>query len=693
MAGAWGESMGRKGTGLLVAGHIVLGAACGMATMAAAQRYSDQFVFSASDADTGNTMRSVDETTYGILHGTNLSIDSSAYYKGRFSNGPTYAELLPAYFGFGYDDTHNYAWGGAATGPYGAPVPRPSLLDFQTFLADATNPAVILTLVNGLNASLPRLLEDPLNLTPTNLERILAPSFISMFTGHHSMRAQVDEYLAENPTTRPDALYIVGPAYNNYYAYGDTDPVRPVDDQIGMIDDLHGAGARDFMLLAYGGSDADGGSDAYAAAQRAETIARTNQWKRDHPGSNLYVVDLGSFIEEVEKDPAKYGFSDDYRGCVQTGQALDACPDDRLRYDFVHPTASAHRMLAEVAYATITSAYQGTRQGAALPGMAETLAGASQRNLSEALAAAPGFGAIALGEGLAGAASGETSLGGRVARWFARAALGFGTRDEGDGVQGYDYLSGGLVGGIEALFDHGLSFGLALSYDYLDGRFDGIGGRLGLHALGTTIFGTWRQENLSLRADAAYHFDIYRDIRRNTGFSIDPEARGETGGATISTGIEGRYALPLDGGLVLTPVAALRFTRVTIDGYRESGAGVLDLTMAKQEAESLSARLQIEISRPTALETYRLTPSLRLGLAQELLGRDRLFISSFPSGQITVAPVGGGDRTAALIGVGLDFMADGLTPGARLAFAYDARLAGDGQDHAVSAVLHVPFSR
>ncbi|PWR19016.1 autotransporter domain-containing protein [Zavarzinia compransoris] len=683
--------MGGGRVGLMVAGSMIMGAAGGAAALATAQRYADQFVFSASDADTGNTMRSVDETTYGILHGTNLSIDSSAYYKGRFSNGPTYAELLPAYFGFGYDDTHNYAWGGAATGPYGAPIPRPSLLDFETFLADATNPEVILTLLNGLSASLPRLIEDPLNLDPTNLERILAPSFISMFTGHHSMRAQVDEYLAENPATRPDALYIAGPAYNNYYAYGDTDPVRPVDDQMGMIDDLHGAGARDFMLLAYGGSDEDGGDDAYAAAQRAETIARTNQWKREHPGSNLYVVDLGSFIEEVEKDPAKYGFSDDFRGCVQTGQALDACPDDRLRYDFVHPTASAHRMLAEVAYATITSAYEGTRQGAALPGLAGTLAGRRAANLAAALEAAPAAGLLALGEGMAGAAAGETSLGHRLARWFARAALGFGTRDEGDGRQGYSYVAGGIVGGIEALLDHGFGLGLALSYDYLDTDYDGVGGGLGLHAFGATVFGTWQAGPLALRAEAAYHRDLYRGIRRNTGFSIEPEARGETAGETMSAGLESRYALALGDGITLTPALSLRYTRVAVDGYEERGAGVLNLRMEAQDEDSLIAALVVEINRPTAWETYRVTPSLRLGLVRELLDRDRLFVSSFSSGQITVAPVGTGARTAALVGLGLDFAADGLRPGARLAFAYDGRLASDGQDHTVSASLRVPF--
>lgn len=323
-----------------------------------AQEYSGQYVFSASDADVGRTQGALDDLTLGLNRYSGMeAFDSSKYYEGRFSNGITYAEILPSKLGYQYDPETNFAWGGAATGPYALTLPVANdnnLAAIEDFLA-APDADKLAALVGTIGTELPELAEDPA-LIPTALVFQLVP-------GQHSMSTQVDEYLAEHPTTPSDGLYMIGPAYNDYYAYHQRDPSVPAQNQEAMMGRLYDAGARDFAIFAYGG-DTEFGRD-----YSAEIVERSNRFQREHPGSKVYVVDFDGGLAEIRRDPERYGFSDNFTPCFTDGLYLDACPDDRLYYDSVHPTRTGHQAIADLYYATIMSGYQGPRQFAQLPEM------------------------------------------------------------------------------------------------------------------------------------------------------------------------------------------------------------------------------------------------------------------------------------------------------------------------------------
>lgn len=58
--------------------------------------------------------------------------------------------------------------------------------------------------------------------------------------------------------------------------------------------------------------------------------------------------DVETILDEIVADPSRFGFSNVDEACLDTGKILDACPDDQLFYDGVHPTYAAHAFFAEL---------------------------------------------------------------------------------------------------------------------------------------------------------------------------------------------------------------------------------------------------------------------------------------------------------------------------------------------------------
>src|ERR1700709_490686 len=72
---------------------------------ASAQNYSRLFVMGDSLSDDGNLYHAV----FGLYP------QSPPYYKGRFSNGPVWAENLAPKMGLTFNSATDYAYGGAKT--------------------------------------------------------------------------------------------------------------------------------------------------------------------------------------------------------------------------------------------------------------------------------------------------------------------------------------------------------------------------------------------------------------------------------------------------------------------------------------------------------------------------------------------------------------------------------------------------
>lgn len=642
-----------------------------------AQQYAGQTIFSASDADVGRTQGALDSLSLGLNRYTGMeAFDSSKYYEGRFSNGITYAEILPGKLGYPYEPETNFAWGGAATGPYALTLPVANdnnLAAIEDFLAAPTADKLA-ALVETIVTEVPELGEDP-TLVPVALVFQLVP-------GQHSMSTQVDEYLAENPTTPSDRLYMIGPAYNDYYAYHQRDPSVPAQNQEQMMSRLYDAGARDFAIFAYGG-ETDFGHE-----YSAEIVERSNRFQREHPGSKVYVVDFDGALAEIKRDPGRYGFSDNFTPCFTDGLYLDACPDDRLYYDSVHPTRTGHEAVANLYYATIASGYQGPRQFAQLPEMGRLAALGPQREIAARVDRSPA-GSIA-GQSTAGAAAGATAAGG-LDLWL-QVGFSFGSRSDNPLAQDFDYTGAHLVAGIDHTFENQATLGLAASFSGLSAEYGGVGGESEVYAYGLTAYGGWKPGRLGLAAQAGYAFNQYRDVARATGFPQRPVATGSPDGDTLFASLAATLDLVLDD-LTLIPRLALVYARTTVDAFQEEGSVLFDFRVAGQEVDSLRSQVAIAAERPLALPGFGAsTVRLSLGWEHEFEDGAREVLGTFPNGSEQFVQSDFGTPDAVLVGLALSFAFDQLKPGTAARIAYDGRFGDDGNDQLFTVAVRLPLN-
>ncbi len=244
---------------------------------------------------------------------------SPPYYEGRFSNGPVWIEHLAASY-FSNPDTHllNYAIGGSG-------------------VSEEDEDDVLLTLKKQVNTYL----------------------------------------LSHQDSADPDALYIIWIGANNYLgAPEDADQaLNEVNTGISnSIEKLINKGAKHILLFNIpdlGKTPAATEFDAtemlhYFSTQHNKMLYQSfNQFKSNYPEVEWFYFDLGTMFDDVVEHPANYGFSNVKDMCsdftmnqmnrksllkmvaaVHPKANNDAC-DGYLFFDLVHPTAYAHRLIAE----------------------------------------------------------------------------------------------------------------------------------------------------------------------------------------------------------------------------------------------------------------------------------------------------------------------------------------------------------
>ncbi|MGK7958827.1 MAG: PEP-CTERM sorting domain-containing protein [Crocosphaera sp.] len=291
--------------------------------------YSDLYVLGDSLVDDGNLFN---------LNGQTFP-PNPIYFEGRFSNGPTFAELLPEKLGLVNDPNKNVAIGGSGTGNFHVD-PR-------------LNP--------GLNGG----------------------------TIAVGLRTQVSQIIGgSGGTLDPNALYLISTGLNDYvYIDPSKSPTAPdflpasaanVDTVIGNIGEalnrLQGAGARKFLVtgianysslpIAFSG-DLNGpvynhlnAPDALSADDLTDlhnSKLKTLLTDFSAPQNvNAIYFDLDGFFSDALANAGSLGFTNTTEGCFNTDIAdfnpfasLCSNPDEYIFFDRIHPTARSHELLAE----------------------------------------------------------------------------------------------------------------------------------------------------------------------------------------------------------------------------------------------------------------------------------------------------------------------------------------------------------
>ncbi len=260
------------------------------ANVAIASSYTGFYAFGDSLSDSGNA--------FALTGG---AIPSFPYYGGRFSNGPTYVEDLAARLGLGAEPSllggSNFAFAGATAGDSASPVP--SLGDqvsaFRALPGNADDGALYVLWAGGND-----LRDDP-----------TATGITSALTGFSA-----------------------------------------------AIQGLYEEGARNFLVMSMpnlGLTPEALANGTSAAATFGSMIFNSNldgilgTLRVTLGGSDIRTLDTFSLISGVVSDPVGAGFGNVTDACFD-GTSVCADPDSYLFWDGAHPTAAAHRLIADAAF-------------------------------------------------------------------------------------------------------------------------------------------------------------------------------------------------------------------------------------------------------------------------------------------------------------------------------------------------------
>jgi thermolabile hemolysin len=273
-------------------------------------RFNQVYIFGDSLSDPGNL--------FSITAGTAPS--NPPYPQKRFSNGLVWSEYFTSKFGLNpmpfthpspSGDGINFAVGGATTGK---------------------------TNVNG--DSLP------------------------------SLQQQLNTFIASlQPTQQqanPEALYIVWAGANDYLGEQITNPAHPVTNLSQAIQSLYQVGARSILVLnlpqlgdtplAQKSEDTNP-SQLNQLSNAHNTLLKTavKQLSQSLPEIQLGLVDIRELFKMVIADPGQFGFTNVTDGCI-----VVACsqPEQYLFWDQLHPTTTAHQVIAEAVFSSLQGQFQ-----------------------------------------------------------------------------------------------------------------------------------------------------------------------------------------------------------------------------------------------------------------------------------------------------------------------------------------------
>ena len=270
--------------------------------------FRDIYVFGDSLSDTGNLLA----TAENVLGATDEFVLQffAPYFEGRLSNGPVWVETLAPQLELTSDPNLNFAVSGATTG-----------------------------ISNIGNNDLPEG-------TP--------PIFIGLQT-------QIDEFIAETPTTDPDALYVVWAGTNDYLGGQNLDVQSTVDNLLGAVNKLADTGAKNFVLpnlpdlgmipLAQTLPPEQQQRLSLLTESHNNTLAAASQILEQNPNINIVNLDIETLFDNIIANPDDFTLTNITDNFLTSG--LDD-PSGFLFFDDIHPTTTVHSLIANEAMKSIT---------------------------------------------------------------------------------------------------------------------------------------------------------------------------------------------------------------------------------------------------------------------------------------------------------------------------------------------------
>ena len=297
---------------------------------------------------------------------------------------------------------------------------------------------------------------------------------------------------------------------------------------------------------------------------------------------------------------------------------------------------------------------------------------------------------VSLRTGGGGAASGFAT-GDQGPDWqvWTKAFANVADQDRRDEIDGYDAKTGGVAFGADNATDGYFRVGGMVGWAVTDVDGKGVGNnQTDIFSYQATLYGSYEPGQSFVEGFLSYAYNDIETQRTINFGGLNRTASGDTHGNQYSA----KVAVGRDygfGNLTVTPKMSVQYTRVVIDDFTETGAGVLNLTVDTDEADLLVSSLGASFSWEFDHQGATFSPEIRTAYLYDFIGDDFQSTNTFTGGGAAF-DTNGADvaQHSGSVGFGLTYETDD----ARLLISadYDAEVKSDFLAH--SAALTARFN-
>ncbi len=273
--------------------------------------------------------------------------------------------------------------------------------------------------------------------------------------------------------------------------------------------------------------------------------------------------------------------------------------------------------------------------------------------------------------------------------FFTDFVSSFGKQDTTTDQIGYDFSIFGFTTGIDYRFREDLVLGLGTGYYHTGATYKGSGGDADINSIPFYAYGAFTPGSFYAQGYVGYTLNLYSMNRDFVFGGINRRATSSVNGNQLNVSLETGYDVKLPFA-TMTPAASLYYSQAWVDGFTETGAGALNLSVDSQSADSLQTGVGMRLSRTIKTKKAVVLPQVYAFYQHEFANDSRGLNSRLAqTGNTFLFRTNSPSRDFAVLGAGL---AVGLKKNLTLQVNYNAEVGrGDYTPHVVSAGLRFEF--
>ena len=268
---------------------------------------------------------------------------------------------------------------------------------------------------------------------------------------------------------------------------------------------------------------------------------------------------------------------------------------------------------------------------------------------------------------------------------------GFGTLSDQDlrsGVEGYEADVWGTALGFDKLVNDYTRLGLSGGFAGGDVDSKGNANKTGIESYQGTIYGSYEPDSpWYFNGAFSFAWNEYDGERYVSFGTINRQAAADYAGQQYSVYGDANYEIQ-QGDWTITPTASLQYVHLALDGYTETGADSLNLTVDSQGYDFLQSGLGAKMAWDFAGNGGTWTPEIRAKWLYDFIGDKQQTTSSFTGGGASFSTNGADPAQHSFdLGAGLTFLS---AKNVEVSFNYDYEVKEDFNSH--SGVLMVKYA-